>query len=295
MLLCFAAATTFWFLNAMNKQHTTTLNYDVDFIYDQNKYVEVEKLPASVAINVNGLGWNLLKINLGIKTSPLHIPLENPAEVRRIASSSLSGLISDQLSDLQLNYVLTDTLFLHLDERATRSFSLAVDTTSIHMGEGYEMISKPEIIPDSVYMTGPKSVLDSIGSQVPIKLEQNEITDSFDGNISVPQFRHITAVEPAYVQVRFNVIRLVESSVMVPIQLINSRNDSIRLFPPAVRVNYRVSEDSSTMVTPDNFQVIADMNRMTEDSVIRPELNDFPDFLRHWWIDSVDVRIIPNE
>ena len=115
ILLCTAAATTFWFLNALNKEHTTTLNYPLEFLYDSDTYMAIDDLPPSVMINVNSNGWNLLKNSLGIKISPLQIALTNPQDQKKIAASSLPSLISEQLNDFELNYILTDTLRLNLD------------------------------------------------------------------------------------------------------------------------------------------------------------------------------------
>jgi hypothetical protein len=296
ILLCLAAATTFWFLNAMNKQHTATLNYPVEFLYNKEQYVEVEELPTEVVINVNGLGWNLLRNNLGIKTSPLLIPLENPSEIKQLSAITIPSLISDQISEYQLNYVLTDTLYINLDERDSRTFYLRVDSLSLPVREGFRISSPIRIAPDSVIFFGPKRYLASLPDSVYLPLNEDRIDGTFNENISVPTPEKVTSVSPPIVQVGFNVDEFTDEEIMVPLKLVRTQagvRDTLTS-NYRVRVEFTVQKDRSEQLQVNDFTIIGNLDNMGEDSLVIPRLSYYPLGLINLRFDSSAVEIQPN-
>ncbi len=128
-------AAIFWFFNALNKDYDTTLGYPVDWQFDSEEYIIIDELPERIRINVNGLGWNLLRASLGFKVKPVSIILSNPAANKKIAGISLTNRVDDELEDLQLNYILDDTLAINIDKRGSRSFGVYIDSANISLAE----------------------------------------------------------------------------------------------------------------------------------------------------------------
>jgi YbbR domain-containing protein len=84
VVLCIAAATTFWILNALNKDdYTTVVDYPIELSYDKEKYMAVEKEPAQIQIEIRGNGWDLLRKYFKLNTLPFLVSLENPAAKNR--------------------------------------------------------------------------------------------------------------------------------------------------------------------------------------------------------------------
>ena len=84
VVLCIFTATVFWFFNALNKDYTTTISFPLAFDYDRDRFIPVEPLPRDVRINVTGIGWNLFRRSTRVKVPPLVIPLDRPADVKKI-------------------------------------------------------------------------------------------------------------------------------------------------------------------------------------------------------------------
>ena len=291
MLLCVFAATTFWFLNALNKEHTSTIRYPLEFLYDSETYIEVESLPEYVQINVNGVGWNLLKNSLGIKVSPLQIPVEDPVDTRRIAGNALPGLISEQLSDFQLNYVLTDTLRIHLDQRINKTIYLKVDTSQIALAPNVGIRSGVRITPDSVRLEGASSSLSTLGDTLTIVLEEETIDSDFNEIVGIDLPPAVSALNTNSVRIEFEIVEFEERSVRIPINLINAPTDSLQISPNETTVRYRIAADEEN-VNPAAFRVIADYEAMDpQDSLIIISLTAFPDRLIQPRLDTAVVRI----
>ncbi len=293
ILLCFLAATTFWFLNALNKDHTATIRYPVEFLYDHTTYVPVEDLPENVLINVNSIGWNLLKNNLGIKVTPLQIPVENPSDTRKIAANTLPGLISDQLNDFQLNYVLTDTLHLHIDRKLRNTVYIKLDTSKIALAPNTEIRPDIKIIPDSVVLEGPSSVIKALDGTIFINLDNDQVASDFDEIVGIELPPGVTALNTSSVRISFEIKEYVERSLRVPIKRQNFPDDSTWIAEPTeVLVRYRVDAQDDDELNPSAFLIVADFEKMdTSDSLVSPRIVAYPERLSGVRMDSLRVRI----
>lgn len=120
--LCMVAALVFWFFNALNKSYSTDVEFPVRFDYDLSQFAPVDALPHQLTVNVNGTGWELFREYVGFKQPELTIALQRPTEVRKIVGASLMPLLQPQLGKLKINYMVTDTLKIQLDEIEAHRF-----------------------------------------------------------------------------------------------------------------------------------------------------------------------------
>ena len=141
IFLCLVTATTFWFFRSLNGQYTTRINYPIQFEYDRDSLVAVEVLPDRLLIDVTSGGWNLLRKTYAFDIKPVSIYLENPVGTRYLAGASLFPMIADQFSDLKLNYVVTDTIFIYLEPQISRVVAIELDSTTFSFAENHRMTS----------------------------------------------------------------------------------------------------------------------------------------------------------
>ncbi|MBL3654583.1 YbbR-like domain-containing protein [Fulvivirga sediminis] len=296
IVLCVFAATTFWFLNALNENYSTTLKYPVRFIYDQDSYMAVERLPENVQLNVSGLGWNLFRNSLGIKVTPLEIPLETPADYKKIVGTSLPGLISEQLDEFQLNYVLTDTLFVNIERRISRTFHLSVDSTTIALDQDFKIVSPIVFSPDSVLLQGPENILNEMPDTVFVKIPQEDIDENYkeDVSISIPN-QSLIHRNPPTLNVRFDVAEFISQKRTVPLTLDSFPEEFIPVIKE-VEITYSVAGNREEEVGDDSFSIVLDFKSMDkQDSTILPVLAEFPDFVQNVQLDSTRIGIEKND
>lgn len=296
ILLCLFAATTFWFFNALNENYSTTVKYPLQFVYNQESYIALDPLPEEVQINVTGLGWNLFRNSLGIKVDPLEIPLEQPAETKKIVAASIPGLISDQLDELQLNYVLTDTLFVNIDSKLTRKFKLSIDSAGINLLNNYRIISPIASNPDSVTLTGPSSVINSLKDTIWVSLPQTEIDENYqeDVSINIPNGGLIRR-DPPTVNVTFEVEEFVKRELSVPLKIENTP-DRAYITKDDVTVSFFVRASQSENIDPSTFTVVLDFKTMrAEDSTVRPVIQSVPDMVKDVELDTMRLKVQFNE
>src|SRR5258708_39794935 len=99
VVLCIFAAMVFWIFNAFNKEYSTNLRFPILFEFNGERYVPAEHFPKSVTLNVSGNGWDILRRRIGVKVPQVIIPLDRPAEIRKIVISALIPVISPQVAN----------------------------------------------------------------------------------------------------------------------------------------------------------------------------------------------------
>jgi len=296
--MAFAVATTFWFFNSLNKNYTTSLEYPVRFIYNQDSLVSVRVLPASIDLDVSGGGWNLLRTEALFNPKPLEIALENPVGIPYLSWLQMLPSIREQLSDLSVNQVLQDTLRIQIEPILSKKVRLWVDSTKIKLEDDFRLVSAVSLPIDSITLVGPKSFIDTLKSTFELQLLEGGVDENFDENVLVviPKPQLIHSIPPA-VQATFEVDRFDELQIEVPIEIINFPTDSsYYLAESNVILHFTVQRSLQKDYVKTDFGIFADFYMMnTEDSTTSVLLLHFPEEVVNVRIRQTKIRVLSNE
>ena len=299
VLLAIATATVFWLFNALNKEYDATLGYPIDWEFDSEQYIVVEELPSSIRINVKGLGWNLLRASLGLKVNPITIALPNPAVNKKVPGISLTNRVDDDLEELQLNYILDDTLHMNIDFRDKRSFAVYIDSTNISLAENYRIVSPVEYDTHLLEIEGPRDLLYANPSDsFLISIQEDRINSNFEDDIEFTLDRSdLFRFNPSAVNVRFQVAEFTNAQRVVRLEAINFPADSsVTLADTNCMVEFTVRRDLEPTVVADSFKISADYNLLnTADSTLLLRLESVPVEVLDTRITHPQVRVNYNE
>ena len=273
VLFSVLGASTFWFFNAMNKSYSTRVNYPIAYSYAEDSLVVMHPLPKTVEIDVTGNGWDILRQTLGIDAAPIDIPLHRPKIVRRLKRADLIPMVSSHLNKLSLDYVVTDTLFFDVEERATKTLPLRVDSLSVPLTQLYRIVSPVSCNIDSVVVSGPKSTLRKMKGYVMVRFDESNIDQDFEEAVGydVPDY---VEVEPQNAVVSFEVAKFVVKQLSIPLEKNNFPKDSsVYLAAHEVALQYTDREDREPLFNPVDFQALVNYKkRNRKDSTITPIL-----------------------
>jgi hypothetical protein len=289
--LCVFASTIFWFFNALNKTYSTNLRLPLKFEYDEESYVAVHALPTDVRVNVKGVGWNLFRRSIGLKLPALEIPLERPLETKKIVGSTLPAFFANQLEGLEINYILTDTLYVDLESKGGKWIKLRVDTTQLQLKKGYGLASFISVIPDSIFVEGPTGMINKLVEPVPLKLPFKNIDEHFMEDVEVELPSSIKR-NPPTVAVMFNVQQFVTIRDSVRLVIENlPKNVWPMMGRRKIPVTYTVPENMIEDFRQDSVKAILDLAGIPRgDHVMKPALVGLPPFSAIIAIDSVSVK-----
>lgn len=293
-MLCVFTATVFWFFNALNKTYTTNIAFPLTFDYDDARFIPVEGLPKDVRLNVTGNGWELFKRSTGVKANPLEIPLETPGEVKKIVGSGLKFSFTNQLDGLEINHVLSDTIYLDLEPKIGRWVNLAVDSLQYNIKSGFDLTSDVAILPDSTYIEGPKRIVEKIRDPVMLTIPQRNIDEYYVKTIPVElPFDDMISIRPSAVSVMFNVEEMVTVKDSISLRVIN--------IPPSVSQVLNSGKLPVTLSIPESFlegfrldsvKAVLDLQNFKGGTAkIFPRVEGLPPYSDVIKIDSVTVKL----
>jgi YbbR domain-containing protein len=287
--------TTFWFLNALNKEYTTDLRYPVTFNYDNDSAVLVKDFPEYIEVNVSGGGWELLRKTIWFNKNSLVIPIENPYTTSFISGAQLFALLNEDVDDIILNYMVTDTIDINIQPYFEKSLIAVIDSSKIDIREGYTIISPISIQPDTLIIAGPYNLIDTLDEvyyvSLPITNIDSEINEDIELTYYDPDLVHFY---PPEINVQFEVARFINASAEVNIEMVNFPEDSSAYIDPIKAIiQFEIVEFYERRYNPLDFLVIADYtNIITEDSTLALEIVQTPQYVRNYILDSTRVKVI---
>ena len=158
----------FWYLNELSKELKGTINYPVRYINPPKDRVVTGEIPDKLEMELRGPGYSILKVKLSgsrapmvvdfSKLSPRRLPGAKP-HYYLVTSGLISSFSKQMHADFEILSIHPDTLFFGYDRLVTRRMPVKPDLI-VELAEGRKVIIVPD--PDSVTVTGPAHILDTI-------------------------------------------------------------------------------------------------------------------------------------
>jgi hypothetical protein len=295
VLLCIFAASTFWFFNAMNNEYTANISYPVKIVYDENKLVPLAKLPSRIRFNASGYGWDFLRKNFMFRVKPLHMEVSNLPAKNYITSSELYPVVSEQIKNIQVNYVLPDTFFLNFDHLVKKKIALKVNMDKIPVAPDYRVDGAVILNPDSIIVTGPRFLIDTLSDTMAVEIPGKNIKGSFEESVNLEyKINPLVKLNQSEVKVHFTAALFQQQSKLIEPLKINFPLDTNELIlsDKKLILTYFLKSEDANKVSKDDFEVILNYKKLKrEDSTIVPELVNFPSFIKEYYFTPAAVKI----
>lgn len=286
---CFLVASTFWLLNALNKTYTTRITYPLTWRYDESRFIPVQPLPTEVPVNVTGRGWKLLRRQLLLDVKPAELTLSTPAATRYLTARALRPALQQAMEGLQYNYLLSDTLWVELDQLVSRRLPLGLSPAT----DGAALPYDARFEPATVVFRGPASKVAALPSPYPVHLPQAPAGSSA-GDMQVP----IGGPELVQTNVQDVRVRLLRRPVVtVPVDVVPELLDAppghtYRFTPATVRVRLQFFPQDTARFLPEQVRVQLHYGQFSnQDSSLRPFLAEKPPQARGYLVLTRGVRV----
>ncbi|KAA9331292.1 hypothetical protein F0P96_13650 [Hymenobacter busanensis] len=287
---CLLAAVTLWLLNALNKTYTTRISYPVQWSYDASRYIPVRPLEQGVAVQVTGRGWKLLRNALGFDVRPAEVLVRRLPISRSLPGTALRPVLISTMEGLQLNAILTDTLYFEFDRLAERRLPLRLSPAA----DGSALAFAARFAPESITFRGPATTLNALPSPYPVHLPQAPAGSS-DGSIIVPiGGPALVETDVAQVKVKLQPRPLLTRVVRVKPELRNfPAGLAFRLKPATVPVQVQYFPEDSSRLALAEVRVLVDFRQLHQsDSMLQPVLMPLPATVRGAQVLAPRVRLV---
>ncbi len=294
LALCVFAAIIFWTFNALNKEYASNLSVPLRIEFDEDQFAAAKEIPVKLTVNVSGNGWDLLRASLNQKSSVITIPIERPTEVHRIPGAILAPQVVSQLGPLKLNFVVSDTLRLSIEQKTTRHLKLVADISKVNFRANMGQISPALVLPDSIRLEGPSSYLTALPDSLNIEVPRRLITAHYRETLEV-RMEHSEFIkrDPPVVEIFFEVGLVRNVSLRLPLIEPNkvfgmaTDQDSITcIFQIPHRDQARFKTDSTALTA-----ILPVVRIQKGDSIrVAPLLGGLPSYAKIVHVDSVTLQ-----
>lgn len=294
VVLSIVAATTFWFFTALNKDYSATIRHSIVFDFNKDEFIATEELPDKVQINVSGVGWTIFRTGYLQNTKPIFLKVDNPERDNKIAGSNMFGTISEWLEDLELNYVLDDTLYLSVERKLSKKVCLFVDSAGINLSENYNITSPVVANLDSVELVGPRTFISNFPDTVWVYIDDDDVDTNFEKNVEIEVGNDLVTLSSPEVRISFDVEEFSEMRKSITVTKSNFPEDSlITLQDSSILISFWAAESRQGTIQDEEFLIVADFDRMvTYDSTIQPLILKYPSDIERLSIQSRRVQVI---
>lgn len=297
VVLCIAAATTFWILNALNKDdYNTIVDFPIEMVYNSEAYMPVKKLPTSIEIEINGNGWDLLRKYFNINESPYPIELSNPAEKNYILTSDLKRTLGEFLSPTQLISVLQDSIHFQIDEIQTIKLKPVLDSLSYSLANNHRILDEIKFSPETISMSGPSSILKTFNGVFPVQMNRNKIDENISQEVKLEIPKNLEdqlTLKQNSIKVQFDVVAFLNGNKRLKVKKLNfPRTVTMENEEVVIMIYYLVDERKSDELKDLEFEAILNYSkRNREDSTITVTVEPMPSYIEQVRIEPSTIKL----
>ncbi len=170
-------------------------------------YSTATDLPKNITIKLKGEGWNLFSLNIG-KDVTYNVSVNGDSGLIDI---KLSDYLSDNgwvLSEFDIIDIIPETISCLIDRKIERKIPVVADL-SLDFKAGYGLAKQVELVPDSVIVIGPRSIISSLKDLKTKKIKLSSLDKKIVENIGFAELPG-TVFLTKFVSATFHVQRIVD-------------------------------------------------------------------------------------
>lgn len=276
----------FWFFNALNKDYVATIKVPVKFMnFPENKLV-AGKFIDHVNVKVAANGYSFLKYKsasfddaiINIQLHSIYKISETDGKRFYLLTSTIKNEIANLLDgNTEIKSISPDSIIFDLDEVIKKKVPV-IRNFLINYRKQFMLIDKINIIPDSIFIRGVYSVLDTINFVYTATNVFDDVNDSLEFDIELEKIAGVN-FSKNMVKCSIPVEEFAELSFVLPIDVVNQPEDfNLKLFPSEAKVICNVGFSQYRQVFQQQFRFTVDYNDIQNNlERIRLSLDKFPE------------------
>lgn len=266
-IFSFGFAFILWLYLKFNVVYNVELTIPLNVQVSTNQALS-ETLPENITVVASGKGWDLLNLMIS-RDRDFSLDLSNVKNDTKLNTRQMLSERMDIPSNVSVLSVDPETISVSF-EKVFKKYVKVRNNISLQLSDGYEIIGEPEILPDSVLVSGASSIVSNIRS---LSTEYKVIKDvNEDVTITVAlkdTLSNIIRVEPSMVTVIFKVDLLAEkdfNDLEIKVENIPEDKD-VLLVPPRLSLSLRSGVNELATINPGDIRIIVQYSAIERDSL----------------------------
>ena len=254
----------------LSNPHTLTINFQLFPTHLESNELIISDKPNSINITLNGRGFELLKYYIRKPIIEVDFTLlkKNNGKYFWTKVDQIDKINNHFNSKILVKSITPDSVIFPFDSQFIKKVPVNILVESTFL-VGFDLIDEFKSYPDSIVITGPKSMLDTINNISTKQIKLNDISS----NIKVPVDLKIPSnlspfrLSHQSVSIVGKVDKFTEGLVNLPVTVINIPDSlNINFFPKEVSVSFYSSLKAFSEISETDFKVQCDFNSINNDN-----------------------------
>ncbi|MBK7378192.1 MAG: hypothetical protein IPJ03_04185 [Ignavibacteriales bacterium] len=249
-------------------------------------------MPDKILIKVKSKGWKLISMNVA-SPAEFVVPLSVDSGFKFI---NLNNYLSENnwlSEDMQVMDIIPDTISFYIESIGTKKLPIEANL-NLNFKTGYGLASEIKFIPDSVMVTGPKSILKGMKSINTERSTYNNLSEKIVERIEVKKLRGFS-YSADNLLMSLDVQAIIDKSFEeIPVKVLNVPPDrEVVLIPNLITVSVLGGIEVLGKLSENDFSASIEYGEVVVDSTgtVSPEI-DFPDNTQLIYIKPERLRYV---
>ena len=283
-------------ISKLTSNYTKTIVFVVKPVDVPSDQVVLDQSIDSIRLELEGYGYNLAKYY--IDQPIIEISLNDLNKVKSkyqwTKQRNFSDLQSKFNKSVRLVSSSVDQIEFIIEQYESKKVPVELKL-ELDYKSGFDSFNEYKLSKDSIMITGPNSLIDTINMIQTHKLVLNQIDSEINTKIRIKpsENKNITHSDTE-LDFQLKVEKFTEESIKVPVTIVNiDDNMKINYYPKVVSVLYRVSIREYKSVNPMDFRVECDLNTINRDnSVLISSITKKPSNVRKCRIENNQIQYV---
>ncbi|CAM4112796.1 CdaR family protein [Gillisia limnaea] len=295
--LFFLAFSAFvWIFVQFSKQYSEVVGFPITYVNVPKDKIILSDSPNSLDLRLRDNGINIAFRKIFPKK--LMIDISETTEDGNSLVYDLEKQKQAIRTQLNIDYenvnFLQEDLKIKFEQRMVKNIPIISDI-DLSFSVGYSALEGIKLVPDSVTMSGPKNILDTLKNVHTRSLKINNISQDVKGTIKLntTNLEKLTFYSEE-VQYSLRTDKFTEGKAVIPVELINvPENMNVVIFPKEVTVFYQVSLKQFEKINPSGFKVVADFQKASNsDGYLLAQIVNKPQLVNNVRLNEQKIQFI---
>lgn len=249
-------------------------------------------MPDKILLKVKSKGWKLISMNVA-SPSEFVVPMSVDSGLKFI---NLNNYLSENnwLSEgMQVMDIIPDTISFYIESITTKKLPIEANL-NLNFKTGYGLASEIKFIPDSIMVSGPKSILKKMKSILTERKTYNNLSEKIVERIEVKKLRGFS-YSADNLLMSLDVQAIIDKSFEeIPVKVLNVPPDrEVVLIPNSITVSVLGGIEVLGKLSEYDFSASIEYSEVVVDSTgtVAPEI-DFPDNTQLIYIKPERLRYV---
>ncbi len=290
LFLFFAVLSTiFWIIRSLNEEYEADILYPVKYGGIPEDKVLLSEPPDRLKLRIKAVGRTILTHKYSYFLRPLKFNVSlyslntKGSDTSYILTNIAKEALAQELDNIQILDISPDTLFFRFAGMITKKVGIKHNIVNFPriFAQQYMFNGQISFVPDSIIVSGPTSILDTLNCVYTEPITINNLNDSLEDSYQLKKIDQVIFSRKK-VKLVIPVDKFTELSYLVNINHMNVPDSLVlKTFPNSVRITCRVTLSFYDRVTPELFEPYVNYNDIETSisSKLKILIDDVPEYV----------------